>query len=577
MKLFYHLLAVAWFVLLPLALKAQGTAPKLKFKGKNPLVVYQTDKEQEIPVEIEYELSGRDSTAYHIVVEVTQSNTDKDVFSPKTRKMTFGAGYDPVQTLKIKLSADTSLTLPCMLKVTMKFDGTNREIGAGKEIFYQPSSDVSKTIENKLIKSADDLKSDLSTLRAQLLDGDTSRTYIGKLVINGKATVLENRFNTDFKSKIQLDESINKARLSKLHNLLITDTITKTKYLSIPVKSGVNKSDPDNYAKLKDIDSVVVKITEGMIEYIRVELNDNSYYINNSPVSLLTIEKHFDQKLENPQDGSFIFLKDAINFVSEKRFNFFPSDAVLYLNNGKVHPIKEVKVFANNGLNSFVDFRVFTDLLGAINNQANGLLQIEAKSKIYLHRYARGFIYPFYALEPYFGLSKFDSKYDTIKITQPNQPVKRMEFFQRSFLNVGLKLNLLRMDFRPSNSFYINAGYQFNATNLSVRDSKNEKDSIETIGMLHTPYFEAGLSSTRLSNFGFDGSAKFMLQHLNASNYYPNSGYSRLMNFAVTLFYYPGTKPKDKFFVRFSNYLNFDDRRQDFYQLQFGYSLNLKL
>jgi hypothetical protein len=152
-----------------------------------------------------------------------------------------------------------------------------------------------------------------------------------------------------------------------------------------------------------------------------------------------------------------------------------------------------------------------------------------------------------------------------------------MSLFQRSFLNVGFKLNLFRWDFRPTNTIYLNAGYQFNATNLSIKDSKNLIDSIKTIGIIHTPYFEAGLTSSRLSNFGFDGSARFMLQNINPSSYYPNSGYNRLMNFAVTLFYYPGTKPRDKFFVRFSNYLNFDDRKQDFYQLQFGYSLSLKL
>ena len=110
-----------------------------------------------------------------------------------------------------------------------------------------------------------------------------------------------------------------------------------------------------------------------------------------------------------------------------------------------------------------------------------------------------------------------------------------------------------------------------------MRDAANLKDSIITKGTLHSPYFEFAISSKRLNNFGFDGDVKYIFQKLNENKYFTNTDYNHLLNFSVTMFFYPGTKPKDKFFVRFSNYLNFNDRTEDFYQLQFGYSLNLKL
>jgi hypothetical protein len=49
------------------------------------------------------------------------------------------------------------------------------------------------------------------------------------------------------------------------------------------------------------------------------------------------------------------------------------------------------------------------------------------------------------------------------------------------------------------------------------------------------------------------------------------------MSISTTMFFYTAIKSQDKFFVRFTNYLNFNDRSDDFYQLQFGYSLNLNL
>src|SRR5690606_8980177 len=105
----------------------------------------------------------------------------------------------------------------------------------------------------------------------------------------------------------------------------------------------------------------------------------------------------------------------------------------------------------------------------------------------------------------------------------------------------------------------------------------SDKDSIVSKAIFHTPYFELGLSSKKLNNFGFDGSAKYLFQRVNDNKYFTSSGYHHLMGFSVNMYYYPSTKPKDKFFVRFTNYLNFRDRTDDFYQLQFGYSLNLKL
>lgn len=552
-------------------LKAQD----IKFPAKKTATYYRKADDQVINIPVNYTWKVGDQPLYNISVEAVQEGDKKIAFKSEPKLLSFGKDYSASQQLKITLLKDTEATVPCLIKLTLKRD----TILDTFNIFYQPASDLPKTTEGKLLKSNEDIKADFNTLRAQILDGDTSRTYIGKFVIPPIAHVIP--AGGYIRSKPELDKLLTAAETNTANISRETaKNREKTAFLKTTIPAQANGAKPEIAVSEKEIDSVVVTIKEGEIEFLKVKLTDNSYFINTqAPISLLNIEKRFDDKLFNPVDKSYIFLKDALNFNTDKRFNFFPSDGTFYLTNNLEHPKREVKVFANNGLNSFIDFRVFTDLLGALDNQPNGLLQIEARSKIYLHRsnVFNRFMYIFYGLEPYLGISKFDTKYDTIKIANTKDTINRMNLFQRSFIKVGLKLNVFRWDFRPSNSLYFNLGYQFNAGNISVRDSKNKADSIVATGILNTPYIELGLSSMRLNNFGFEGEVKYMFQQLNKNKYFTNSGYNRLMNFSVTAFYYPGTKPKDRFFVRFSDYLNYSDRREDFYQLQFGYSLNLKL
>lgn len=568
-------------------LRAQVTEekPDIQFSDKKPSVIYQKNKtQQDLDLAIKYTKKDSDNISINVSIKISYIGIDSTsaTINPNPYKLTFGKNYPDTYNLKVNFSGDTSLTLPGLVRLEI-IDEKNKDVLSTHEIFYQASKDSPIDAEEKLLKSYEEIKSNLNTLRAQILDGDTSRTYIGKLIIRDTVHVVPYNVK-NLKDKPALDKKIKMA--SFLKNALGYNSYTIVNNNPVKNKNNSNSSN-QTQEKIdtvnvitKPIDTVTVKIVDGAIEFLKVKLTDGNYYINlKSPISLLNIERRFEDKLTNPYDKSYIFLKDALNFAADSRFNYFPSNGTFYLHNTKKAPNKEVKVFANNGLNSFIDLRVFTDLLGTLDNQPNGLLQIEAKSKVNLHKLnlPNTFMYIFHGLEPYFGISKFDSQYDTVKIVNTSQSVNRMDLFQRSFVNVGVKLNMFRWDFRPSNSLYLNGGYQFNSSNIAVRDSANLVDSIIAKSIFHTPYFEVGISSKRLNNFGFEGEVKYMFQKLNDNKYFTSNGYNHLMNFSVTMFYFPGTKPKDKFFVRFSNYLNFKDRKEDFYQLQFGYSLNLKL
>ncbi len=484
-----------------------------------------------------------------IKVVATQENSRKAVFLMPDLMLTVGKGFPDNYPVTVKLLPDSTENVIDHVRLDLYWvKSTGDSLLSHHDIYYQEFDPQHQ--ERQFLRSTADIRNDINSLKAQLLDGDTSRTYIGKFIIKKSATIIPKGREVAG---------------------LVRDSIMK----------GEFQDNPSKKEKSKNIHNVVINVSEGLIDYIKVTMDDGSYFTNvDAPIHILGIQKRFDDELVNLASGEYILLRSAVDFISEKRFNFFPSSGTYHLNNNEKTPLNEYKVYANAGLNSFVDVRVFTDLLGTLDNQPNGLLQIEAKSKIFLHRenLQNKFMYMFYGLEPSINISKLDSKYDTIKLQdQLQKTINRMDLLQRSFLSVGMKLNMYRWDFRPSNSIYFNGGYVFHTGNISVRNAANSKDSIITKGTLHSPYFEFGLSSKRLNNFGFDGDIRYLLQKLNENKYFTNTGYNTLMNFAVTMFFYPGSKPKDKFFVRFSNFLNFDDRTEDFYQLQFGYSLNVKL
>lgn len=325
------------------------------------------------------------------------------------------------------------------------------------------------------------------------------------------------------------------------------------------------------------IDSVAVAINEGVIEHIRVYTKGGNTFSNTkSPIPLITIEKRFNDKLYNSRDNSFIFLKDAVYFEANRRFNYFPENQELKLKNifnaDSTITTDSKKLVAENGINSLVNLQVYSDMLAVFGNEANGLIQFEANSKFYLHRgtYRNKYIYkPFDAIEPFFHFSRIDSKFDTISLAT-GQQVNRMELFRRYTYAVGLDVNLLRADFRPHNSFEWKLGYMYSSSNLNV-------DGNELSAALHTPYTELALKSKKLNNFTLDLRARYLLQKMNPNEYIDNDEWNQLFSFRAGISYFPNKKKSDKIFLRFVNYLNLSDRKEDFSLLQLGFSKTISL
>src|SRR5690554_496625 len=157
--------------------------------------------------------------------------------------------------------------------------------------------------EKRMTKNVEAIKTDLKMLQEQLLKGDDSKEYIGR-VINAKAATVY--------------KSVSKDSLNKVRKNLKNEYITVEQYKT-------------NGFEVRKIDSVIIKISEGLIEYMKVRMEDGSYFINTkAPIQILTMEKRFDDLLFNPQTNDFIILKDAIIFDANQRFNYLPGDDLIY-------------------------------------------------------------------------------------------------------------------------------------------------------------------------------------------------------------------------------------------------------
>lgn len=406
--------------------------------------------------------------------------------------------------------------------------------------------------QDSVTVSKNDIQHMLTMLKEIKGDGN-GQTKIGRFVLQSYAVVFAKKDSATMEKAQE--------RKEKIHTGLAGQQPSTKAFKAIPVHDAI------------PIDSAVITISEGVMEHLQVYTADGrSFYNTRSPIPILTLERRFDDQLINPQDGSKILLKDAIYFEAERRFNYFPDEQSITIRNSKdtdgaVSAVGTETLFARNNLNSLVNLQVYSDLLGVLGDQPNGLIQFEANTKLYLHRanYCGSYVFaPLDAIEPFFHFNRIDSKFDTISVSGTNE-VNRLELFRRYTYAVGLDVNFFRADWRPSNSFELKGGYMYSSSNLVVGEDKIH-------AALHTPYLEVVLKSKRLNNFGFDLRGRYLWQKLNPNELIDNDEWNRLGSFRATLFYFTDKAKADKMFLRFVNYLNFSDRKQDFSQLQLGFS-----
>jgi hypothetical protein len=360
-----------------------------------------------------------------------------------------------------------------------------------------------------------ELSKNMGDLRKLILRGDTSRSNLGEFIIKNGVVAIKPEGNSRRRKlirKYKYDKFID--HKSDIMGLLKRSGGLQTSIYAPQRQQGeIHELQPAKYS-LKGLSDVRVRVSEGFIEYITATTVDTTEFIYNTPIPVVAFDKYLRKKAISQEEDEFVFIGDILTLKTNNFYNYFPDDSLYVLQKDGE---RKGRLKALSGLGSLIDFRLYTDLLGTFGEQPNGLVQFEASSKIPLTALNARRSYFLNFVQPFFKLSKLDSKYDTIALfpLANGRQLNKMELFQRSFLNLGVKANLYKINWRPNNGMSINFGYLFSSGNVSIA-----KDTV-TKGILHMPYAEVGFSTKKVQNFGFDADIRYGLQKLNGINILP--------------------------------------------------------
>lgn len=354
------------------------------------------------------------------------------------------------------------------------------------------------------------------------------------------------------------------------------------------------------------------KILKPLIRYpiSKVELNVKNGYINNARVTLKDGSKdglilsnssiyysipyvHDNVKstmLCNEKGDKCMILNDIISYRSIMNTkNYTPNDDTVTLipNTNASVPLSR-----NIDLNSNIDFRIYTDLLGVINKQSNGLVQAEATTNIFINGYTTtmfktcGLVFANF-IQPSFSYSKFANQSNALNLSDSSQPLQlsdsqRVALYQLSYLQLGVKLNIAKLMF-GSNFVELNGGMNYNFSNVQLG---NDVSNLKTYNTW-SGYSEIAAELLNTENFGMDVYIKLLWQNtVNTSMLV--SGYQDFYVIPqICMFYYPGDNKSSKIFLKLnltqqesaSTHLdqNILDYKRGFISLQVGYSAKLKI
>lgn len=360
------------------------------------------------------------------------------------------------------------------------------------------------------------------------------------------------------------------------------------------------------YASFEEVN---VTIKEGALEDIRVTLIDKTtnkkYYFENklatsllrntrngsnfylfcSFVSSIDTKKAYEH--DSKKEGCYITLKDALQYEPNSGNNYVPDDQNL------IFPLRENKIqnkdtrgvyqlVQNTSLQNTVELRTYTDFLGLFNESPNGIVQIQGKAEFFLNpfrTFKNSSVNFFKKITPYVNFSKIDDDNRGLSLNQQitatdttytiNTP---LEIYEKSFLELGVNLNLLCFKFLKEMPFKVNIYFPLRYNATSVFNQKDDNTNFKIVS------YGGGLNLEfkKFSNFGFNYSLEYTnSEAINKPVKILNPDHFWIFKNEAELFYYPGVSKNQSIFTRFRTFYNYSDSRDSFFQFQFGYRFTI--
>ena len=359
------------------------------------------------------------------------------------------------------------------------------------------------------------------------------------------------------------------AKIDKLTKIVEGDNDTTfsvgelfLKHTNIPYYNKDNELISDGF----NIKEVRVEIKNGVIIDVNIYTDDGKYFTNrNAPISFNRINNKKDALYYEINNDIYKIYMNSIFLYKPKR-NFLPKDGIFILTD-----IDSSKVlYKSAGINSLLNVKIYSDILGLIDKESNGLAQTEVFFSIPIHRknIPNSSIYLFNNFSMKVQLSRLDKKYQTTSVSIIDSSFSRITFNQRKWLNIELQLSLINghIEKKTANTFSLDFITGLNISNFGdYSDTTNY--TLPFIGLNPT----INLQSSR--NFGVNLSSKIFVEYfpMKQSEKYGN----KRIYFApqIELFFNPYGKIGSKIFSRIS-YTTLTQTRGDYWSFQFGYNLS---
>ncbi len=325
-------------------------------------------------------------------------------------------------------------------------------------------------------------------------------------------------------------------------------------------------------------------ITQGLYKNIRFYSADGKIFENRRYVSVSGFRKQRNDILYNinfHETAEYVILGDCMDYIWVNGNNFAPSDSQLVLDTD--NPVKNINI--NAGLNSYIELRTYSDLLALINAEENGLVQVQASSRIigYTTNISKkGNLYFLNYVEPSIRYSKFDNDFESLtvkKLINDSLVVNRSRLNQIAKLEFKLKVNLLR--------FYTKAGHYVDITGLTNYKYSDIKyrDTVSTANLVSFG-FNIGYDLPRYKNFGIETNLTTEWQYIARNSGFNPEQVSGIYNQPqwvffwspeLELYYSPLENKDNKIYLKVSGVNSLIESDQNFSQIQLGYRTKIKL
>lgn len=329
-------------------------------------------------------------------------------------------------------------------------------------------------------------------------------------------------------------------------------------------KRHINKHVISDSSKIKDVRII---LNNGVISDIFIYTKNGMVFSNNfAPISLNRINKGTDKLSANSNKTNYyVQLNSVLKY--EVIENYIPSDDNFILTASDTAKA----IYKNSGINSLINVRLYSDILGLIGKESNGLAQTEIDFSIPIHRrnVRNKYLYWFSDLNAKAQLSRLDEKYQSTGFNTVDSSFSRITFNQRKWFNLEIGTSIFSGNItkRSNNKFSIDL-----LGGINVSSFAGYTDTVNYV----LPYLGLNPSITLKSskNFGVNFSAKLIWERFPDKQTDSFGNVLSIFSPELELFFNPLGKPGSKIFSRI-NYTTLTQTRGAYWNFQFGYNVSI--